>query len=155
MRIGSPWLLAGLLSALGCSDNPSSPEPRFMQTTTPVSQDIDSLGKLITLSSRPQAVQWTLTTKGDGQLGPQDRELIVVLRYPADTASSLLATCPPASEPISPSGEAWFPLELKKTLADGKAKPFSPTPFVRSPFLNGWVLPVPDTGILLLYLFTT
>jgi hypothetical protein len=126
----------------------------------PVSHDIDLLAKIVTLPQRPLSAQWLITSRGDGFLGPKDEAITAVLRYPPEAIPTMLAACPILKVEFPIPLHDWYPSELKRwTAKDNKTLDmtgprYTPAPFFKSPFLGGYLVAEPESGLLLLYLQT-
>lgn len=127
-----------------------------------VKTDLESLEKQINLPVRPSEVRWAAdvldNSKGDFP-APSDRRLTVLLKYDETSAAELtgkLSGAPMDASLGKAEIKSWFPDEVKNAArnVDGRTylegAKYPPDAFLRSPYLNGSVVRVENTGYFVL-----
>lgn len=143
--------------------------PKVVSNSMTVSADVETLGKYINLPSRPIKVFWQTVdiTKPSSVPGPTDWSLIAVLTFNEQDLDSILRGSVRSQQMNRPYIQekfvlAWFPLELKKSLASSETPGFwrinqdgyEPDLFEKAPLLHGYFVRVGKTSDVFLYLHT-
>ena len=151
-----------LLLVLSCSDNNNGKPMPTAKT------DINTLQKLINLPKKPVKATWETgnIVKGDSTIpGPEDWALIAYLEFDKNDLDELIKqsneyTNKTASIPKSHFG-SWLPDDINSKFSNDSSGKyyqsnsaiFDAALFTKSPLLNGFLMPVNETG-LLLYLYS-
>ena len=119
--------------------------------------DIATLRKLITLQPLPVDAKWSVTTIGDGVLGPSDNDLWAVVRY-SDADFAVISRALKASEVPEPVTEdappAWLLADVDLArFRHGSEYVFGPVsdgkPFASRVYSTGFALVLPDHRVLI------
>src|SRR3569623_122218 len=130
---------------------------------SPVSHDVQLLGKLLTLPAPPLEVTFEEVPVGTpGGLGPTDYLLIAVLRFDAAVEAKLAGTTQPSgSRDVALPSRPWFPDAVKAKLAkklDEKSgtdsvvrgRTIDAASMFRPRYASGWAVQVDGTAYIVL-----
>lgn len=163
-------LMTGLFSVSCTNSNPNANPNNSAQANTntaniPAKDDVSELLTIIRLPEVPEEVVWREEPLGktdDRVPGPNDRKLIAVLKYDAETATKLVAQIEKNknSEPAEIGAESWFPEELiAQTQISGnemlKGTTYGANDFFNMPYGNGKISRVENTNYFILELYTS
>lgn len=87
---------------------------------TITSTDVDDLGQLVVLPSRPRSAAWELAAIGDSSSQPRQYRLTAVIEFAPADADRILAAAAPLEPPRSAmlrSVPDWFPAAARDELA--------------------------------------
>lgn len=169
MKISQAKLILSLALSIfllnACGGNKTTNTNSFAQgvdskTEIVAKDDIEELGKIIKLSSVPEEATYSEINLNDGNSVTNNKKLVAVLRFSAETANQIVAQAekynPPA--PADIDAENWFPPELvAKSQETGdeflKGVEYAANDFLQNPFVNGKLTRINDTNYFVLELF--
>jgi len=159
-------LLSAAVLVTGCNDKGTYSEGTQMKAIE-ASQDSRQLAVLMQVPGNPASVRWAKIGPSKGsQLGPGDFSLLAVLDYGDTQLGELLKKlgAPSDNEPVAiteAEAKALFSDDVVKSFhklngnsLEVAGKLFSAEPFLKSPLLQGKVVVVAGTSLLLVSLFT-
>ncbi|MFQ1700689.1 hypothetical protein ACJ5NV_08840 [Loktanella agnita] len=112
--------------------------------------DLEMLSRFITLDPMPEAALWESVTLSGGS----DWTLTALITYAAADRAALIAQMPPEPGGFTFPAPAWLPDDTAMFLqmTEGTIRSehtLSPTPFFKSPLLNGNALAAGETQLLI------
>lgn len=163
-------LLTGLFGISCTNSNSNVNSGNTAQSNTnvansPAKDDVSELLTIVRLPEVPEEVVWReepLGKTGDRVPGPNDRKLVAVLQYDAETAAKLVAQIEKNKQPEAAEigAENWFPEELiAQSQVSGnemlKGTAYGANDFFNMPYGNGKITRVENTNYFVLELYTS
>lgn len=149
----------------GNENSSNSVQTNTNSANSPAKDDVSELLTIVRLPEVPEEVVWReepLGKMNDRVPGPNDRKLVAVLRYDAETAAKLLAQIEKSKqpEPAEIDAESWFPEELiAQSQVSGnemlKGTTYGASDFFNMPYGNGKITRVENTNYFVLELYTS
>lgn len=150
------------------SDNANSnnsAQTNANSANNPAKDDVAELLTIVRLPEVPEEVVWreeTLGKNNDRAPGPNDRKLVAVLKYDAETAALLVTQIEKSKKPEQSEigAENWFPEELiAQSQISGnemlKGTTYGANDFFNMPYGNGKITRVENTNYFVLELYTS
>lgn len=149
---------SGQASNKHAAGNTINPTAASTSKEMKVKTDLQELARLIQLPAGTSAASWEIIQESSGGgLGPNDWSVLAILHLPQEALNGLLAqstaqTADPGQ--LAALQRPWLAAADKQHLQGNISQVYPATAFFKSPLQQGFFLPLPGSGQILLYLYT-